>query len=53
MFEFIIAILFAVFPACETDEAVGPACAWNGTEQGDGKGASFIHVGPENFKIDL
>ena len=47
----LIAFLFAVLPACPTEDS-GAFCKWDATIQGDGNGASFVVIADHVFYVE-
>jgi len=43
MFEFLIAVLIALLPACADETSAW--CYWDASTQGNGEGRSFIDIG--------
>lgn len=39
------------WPVCEFDEGDGPACLWDGSRDGDGRGGSFTRDGNGNVTV--
>lgn len=44
MAQIILAALLAVMPPCPTEDS--DWCGWNAAEQGNGRGRSFVRLGP-------
>lgn len=50
MLAVVLAILFAVFPACPTEDATD--CAWDASTHGNGTGSSFVDINGTAYYIE-
>lgn len=50
MLTILLAVLFAILPACETEDSAN--CAWNAATAGNGHGVSFVDVGGTTYPLE-
>ena len=51
MLNLISALIFAVLPACPTEDAAN--CRWDASRQGNEQGASFFDLGGFVFYVEV